>query len=919
MSSFDTDVVRVLNDFDREFQLIAEIGIQFGSSTSPPNPSLDVWLSTDPPGIKGPPLGFAIVHPVARKLGRVLAYQDTDIFGRAQGSMTIEARNETVVWPQPVFNPPSGYVKLSEILTTGNVLGLPVKLWLLVQTDTGPVLEQLGDYTLDKVDLLPDTVRFRVLDLEPYIRDVPLSTIDSATLGTGLSDPDDEFQGRPIPLQFGVMGKGVGTFVEPGSVGTGPLLELFRGYVTPYNPAPCVGLYRTYVSPTETAVRTVLVCQDGGVPPSSGLLRGNLINENLYYATDDGRFAYLNTIESLFAFNSDNRAWLGLIEGINVPGATDRTITGVSINMAAQTAALPVFPWADTDTSGTNAIWDTAVAVMGDEREAAASRMFSDMMEPFTTLELTVGADYAEVWGYMPDEPNHGPVRSFDAFAVLTFGPQSVDVRFKLDIDDTVTTVQALTVTSGANQIITSAFDVRNSGSTKQATIDDWYRWRFEYENTTPNERRRSKFAVGFKLSAGATQNQTLLIQNSGLKVTYVPGAFKTVHAPIETVSGLADPIFPGLYNDTRLRTVKLTEVDASTRFFVSTDGVVDDGSITLTSGALLHSPVNHIHMLYGFWGKSGALFRAEVPDASAGSHDSDYGNWATAESMLDDLLQFYTGDSTGWKSSYTVSHQAKLDVHVEEFRRHLPLDVWKDRKGRLRCATWTPSPLAGELFPPGLLDFTPSVYTSGYLGWAGLPASFASAYIHPQHVKRVKNIGLTDAERTHTEFVVHWGFDKGRNEYRHKAICNSGIFDDGFSNNWDSFFDGLHQQTCEDAQERAVGVRTLTRMAPTISTVFEAASMLMHYVRRYTMRHIVLELELDLAVSDMEKWQLVRLAPDSVTRESFGGVSMPYHGIDWGGDVAVAGSEWWRVMRKFYDYDAQSVHVTLMHVAGVK
>jgi hypothetical protein len=79
-----------------------------------------------------------------------------------------------------------------------------------------------------------------------------------------------------------------------------------------------------------------------------------------------------------------------------------------------------------------------------------------------------------------------------------------------------------------------------------------------------------------------------------------------------------------------------------------------------------------------------------------------------------------------------------------------------------------------------------------------------------------------------------------------------------------------------------------------------------------------MLELELDISVADVEQWQLIRFIPDEVTRITFKGVPVPYLGIDWGGDIFSAGSEFWRVMRKYYDYDNNSVHVTLMHVAAV-
>ena len=932
-TNFPIDLLRRLNEPEREFVIVAHLRRQVGQAGGPTasQNQNDVHFSLDPlpQGIGRNIPDFRMIMPVAKKLGRILAFQDTGLFGNAQGSSTIETSNEPdgALWP-PIFLTDS--IRVSDILGTGNLIGLEARFWILAESynGTGPEFELIGHYTLDRVDITPGNVRFRVIDRPGWERTVPMTTIDSASLGTTLIDPDDEFQGIPVPIQFGVMGKGkYNAAFDPDSAGTDAVkLGAFRGYLNPYNPAPCIGLYKTFTAhPLDPKDRTVVVYQDGGVPgTATGRHFGSLIGENLYYRTDDGRFAFVGTIAAENSFLTSIYAWTGLVEGVDIPGWNDREIHGVALDLTAERAELGIFPFVDTNTTGTNSEYNVAVlAGMGPEAKLGRSRIFSEHAEPSATLILTPGEDYAEIWGFMPEEIHHGAIASFNPFAWIGFnsGPnnETVSVQFKLNLDDLPTTmVNAVTgITAGDRKLAVLNFNVLGSGA-KAHTIENWFEWRFEFERTSTGKRERGKFAVGFKLNAGAVDPVTLHVYSSGVKVEFVPANQK----PLDTVRGT--PIEWGnaavrvpLWFDGRTRTRVLTENNSLARFYISTEGASDDPNGTATGVSLskVSNPVEQMHLMYRWWGHAGGLFTAPVTTGLEGNVGNvGYGNFWQAASDLNALLVFYHGFPE-WTSSYTITHMAELPLHIDEFRKHLPIDTWRNRKGQPRCAVWIPTPIKGEAFPGPGIDPNDAAYESGYLDWHG---EAVGGFLHPHHIKKVKTAGLTDGERTYTNFEIEWGFDKGKNRYLHKATCNPGAFDDGYGFDRDNvIFADNHKQLCGDVQERGGGIRTFTRQAPSVNRPWEAGALLMHYVRRYTKRHVLLELELDISVADMEMWQLVRFAPKVVLRETFQGMEVPYFGIDWAGDVEISGSEWWRVMRKFYDYDGQSVHVTLMHVAG--
>ncbi len=147
-TNFPIDLLRRLNEPEREFVIVAHIRRQPGlPGGGGPNGQVvtDVHFIVDPlPAGVQFVSGSRTLLPVAKKLGRILAFQDTGLFGNAQGSTTVETSNEPdgILWP-PVFLTDS--IRVSDILDTGNLIGLEAQFLLLAECYGGNAPE-LADY-----------------------------------------------------------------------------------------------------------------------------------------------------------------------------------------------------------------------------------------------------------------------------------------------------------------------------------------------------------------------------------------------------------------------------------------------------------------------------------------------------------------------------------------------------------------------------------------------------------------------------------------------------------------------------------------------------------------------------------------------------------------------------------------------------
>ena len=829
--------------------------------------------------------------PIVLSAGRHLIGQDFELYGDAEtvGAIVFKdvAPGAAVTISKSIGEPLPE--TLTDVLNAGWVpIGQLVTLYIAdISDESQPNVnraETIGVFTCTSVEFGAGTVSFVVADEKKWNREIPFIRVKRASLGDDwpeeLNTPDE---GRPVPFHFGYRGRG---HFLLGGYGWDPEgvvnAEIFQGYADPWNPAPCVLLEpNTQHSDPFERNRSLWAVQESGVRSTHQLW--NRLDDEAVHLNVGGQFAYLGAL-------GDANLRLKVLSAKNPesdnPSFNDIDMATFTMDVRTIEAHLPIYPtWHDT----IDGDWEDHYHPS--RYQADPSAMFSGDLRTGTSLYgITDTINYTDFFQNIGGHPNHGTVMHLTGFAVVTVSNgDAVDLRMKMALTGAATTTVVANAVQGDESLKLVKFDFDGVLNAHGENIGDWH---FHY-NTGASGFAPMKLGIGVRKDMGSSGDPNIIFHSVGLRVSFQPTALRDAMAVVSVVT----PQRRRDWWDYYIERTPLAPPRAqppreysSTAIYVSGAAQADDVD-AIYSGTPFGVITNPVGMLfYIIYEKTGTGDRP-APQGPQNDVRGGHGQWIKSREALDNLAHLFDIAflSLTWRGVYT-QHDFTPGAWTlaQEFMGHLPIYAWRDRTDDVRCALWMPEPLPGE-----------SIVAE--------PEYFYEPALDLSHVVSVGTVRLSPIEKIKNEIVVDWDWHEGQRKYMRQATLNRNLFDDGVGQDLDTVI-GYHKAMCKESAE-LVGTRTLNIRARTVYRFQESASLLIHYARKFARRHVEMEVVLDIQCADLEPMQFVRFTEDTVA-ERTGRSVVPLLGGEWH-------DHWFRVVRRFIDYDRGQVAVTLRSVTG--
>ena len=827
------------------------------------------------------------LDPIVLSVGRHLLGQDYDTFGDGTTKGEVVLRDIAPGRASAMSQVLSEGIPetLSDVMDQGWLpIGQYVTLYLYEMSLSGMSgndnhAEIIGRYTCTGVTFGRGTVHLTVSDEKPWNRQVPLTRLVAADMGEDWTRPlNTPHAGQPIPFHFGYRGRQRRSWSVSGNPETIVNSDFFHGRADPWNPAPCVVIEPSLQHPTNGEEGWMLfgAHETGRL---SNVPWDSWQNDGVFLWVD-GRFAYLGALGSA-ALEPYTRT----IKNPNT-GAENFDVLAFTLDPDATRAFIPIFPTKD---AGTENNWDDYLNDINPALGDSSVIFNGDLRTGCGLLNLTSDSTWIRKFQDLGTYTNLGPVYGLEGFAIVTVqGGGIADFRMSLYLDDsTLLDVDSLSVYGNEAQTLLT-FDLTSALTTHADVISEW---RYEYQETTVSTSLPMRLGIAAKKNGSSAITPNVVFHSVGLTVEFTPNAIRDAAGYTSSnILATGGPAFPGNITLPAIKTISEPKhVDVYLAGAAQKDAT--SGIYSGDPSAPITNPVGMLWYTLSEKVFASNYIAAPTPSQATDDANGGHGQWTLARETLDSLPSVLIGTNPPqgdyWEGSYTVDEykDGAWDV-AREFMAHLPLCVWKDRTHQMRCSIWYPDKIQG-------------------LSW-GPPVEYMYPVpLDPSHVKHVKSVSVSPVDRVYNEIIIDWDYHEGHRRYMTQAMLNRDACDDGLGMDWSSD----HYKEMAQASEDICGRRTLTVKARTVHRFQEAACLLMYYMRKHARRHIELEVELDISCADIEPMQFAYFGDDTMPLR-WGRDTIPLLGVPWS-------NHWFRVTRRFVDYDKQTVTVSLRSTFG--